>query len=289
MYSPGVSSVPARRLPHIAAPAPRHNALTMCPGLEMPPSASTGTPRERAYFATWYTAEACARPQAQTSCVVQMEPMPMPTLRASAPQSSRFCAWRKVTTFPATTCNSGNSCFIQRTMSCWKMLSPCELSTTTASTPAATSARTRSLSAGLVPTAAATRKCLSTSVVALGKSAVFCRSDLETRASKRPLLDITGNLPFLDSLKSLLANCKSTPSPAVTRCSALVMIVLTGACRSLTKSVSRLVTSPSNREPMCPSSVTGYPEKPRCARNLSTSDIFIVGVMHTGSVMKPHS
>mmetsp|Transcript_90144 Transcript_90144/g.250841 ORF Transcript_90144/g.250841 Transcript_90144/m.250841 type:complete len:258 (-) Transcript_90144:503-1276(-) len=257
MYSPGVSSVPARRLPHIAAPAPRHNALTMCPGLEMPPSASTGTPRERAYFATWYTAEACARPQAQTSCVVQMDPMPMPTRKPSTPQSMRFFACDFVTTLPPTTCNSGNSCFIHFTISCWKTLSPWLLSMIMASTSAATSARTRSLSDGRVPTAAATIRRFRESFVASGYSAFFCRSALDISATRRFCSETTGSLPFFESFKTWFAARRPTPSFTVTILSAFVMMVLTGALRSVAKSVSRFVTSPSSRDPMRPSSVTG--------------------------------
>merc|ERR1719311_492241 len=54
MYSPGVSLVPAKRLPHITVEAPMHRALTMCPGLEIPPSAMIGIPCCFAIRATWY-------------------------------------------------------------------------------------------------------------------------------------------------------------------------------------------------------------------------------------------
>mmetsp|Transcript_4663 Transcript_4663/g.13018 ORF Transcript_4663/g.13018 Transcript_4663/m.13018 type:complete len:258 (+) Transcript_4663:621-1394(+) len=257
MYSPGVSSVPARRLPHIAAPAPRHKAFTMWPGLEMPPSAITGIPRARAYFATLYTAEACARPQAQTSCVVQIDPMPMPTRSASTPQSIKCAACRRVTTLPPMTSRSGYCDLIQRTISCWKTLSPWLLSTTMAFTPAATKARTRSRSAGRVPIAAATISCLRSSFVAFGKSAFFCKSARDIRATRRICWDTTGNLPFFDSFKILFADSRSMSSCAVTKCSALVMIELTEAERSVAKSVSRFVTMPRSLEPMRPSSVTG--------------------------------
>jgi hypothetical protein len=71
-----------------------------------------GTPCSAATFATWYTAEAWPRPQAQTSCVVQIDPMPIPTRRPSAPASMRCNAWRRVTTLPHTTSRSGYVAFI---------------------------------------------------------------------------------------------------------------------------------------------------------------------------------
>ena len=42
-----------------------------------------------------------------TSCVVQMDPEPMPTLRASAPACMSRCAWAPVTTLPQMTWRSG--------------------------------------------------------------------------------------------------------------------------------------------------------------------------------------
>lgn len=48
---------------------------------------------------------------AHTSCVVQMDPEPMPTLRASAPPSMRLLACRPVTTLPQMTCSSGCALF----------------------------------------------------------------------------------------------------------------------------------------------------------------------------------
>lgn len=71
----------------MAVEAPRARALTMCPTFLIPPSAITGTPLVLAYWATEYTAEAWALPQAVTSWVVQIEPIPIPTLSPSAPAS----------------------------------------------------------------------------------------------------------------------------------------------------------------------------------------------------------
>mmetsp|Transcript_108579 Transcript_108579/g.350510 ORF Transcript_108579/g.350510 Transcript_108579/m.350510 type:complete len:298 (+) Transcript_108579:109-1002(+) len=217
-----------------------------------------------------------------------MEPMPMPTRSASTPQSMRCFAWRFVTTLPPMTWRSGNSSFIHRMMPCWKVLSPWLLSTTTASTPATTRARTRSLSLGLVPTAAATTRLPLASFVARGKSACFRRSVRATRAVRRPSLVTMGSLPFFVSWMTWLARVRSTPSSAVTRLPMGVMTLLTCTwLRSWTKSVSRFVTRPRSREPIFPFSVTGKPVKPHCLRSSSRSTSFMVGAMQTGSMMKP--
>lgn len=109
--------------------APRARAFTTCPTVWIPPSAITGTPNRRAYSATLYTDVPWGRPHAITahsfwsatnygsylilsdtnepvislpftvpSWVMQMEPQPIPTLRASTPASMRFFAWAAVTT-----------------------------------------------------------------------------------------------------------------------------------------------------------------------------------------------
>mmetsp|Transcript_108577 Transcript_108577/g.350501 ORF Transcript_108577/g.350501 Transcript_108577/m.350501 type:complete len:298 (+) Transcript_108577:109-1002(+) len=217
-----------------------------------------------------------------------MEPMPMPTRSASTPQSRRCFAWRCVTTFPPMTWRSGNSFFIHRMMSCWKVLSPWLLSTTIASTPATTSALTRSLSVCLVPTAAATIKQPFASLVASGKSACFRRSVRATRATRRPAFVTMGSLPFFESWMSWLACAKSTPSSAVTRSVMFVMTEPTRTeLRSCTKSVSRFVTRPRSREPILPFWVTGKPVKPHCLRSSSSSESSMVGGMQIGSMMKP--
>lgn len=104
--------------------APKARAFTTCPTVWMPPSAITGTPKRRAYSATLYTEVPWGLPHAITadktqlkqsiiriytlrqvfftshtpSCVMQMDPHPMPTLRASTPASIRFFACAAVTT-----------------------------------------------------------------------------------------------------------------------------------------------------------------------------------------------
>ncbi|KAG9135493.1 hypothetical protein Leryth_007242 [Lithospermum erythrorhizon] len=59
------SLLPARKLPIITVEAPRTRALTMWPEFDIPPT--------------------CPRPTAQTSCVVQIDPDPIPTLKPSTP------------------------------------------------------------------------------------------------------------------------------------------------------------------------------------------------------------
>ena len=62
-----------------------------------------GTPSAFATRDTCQTAEAWPRPTAQTSCVVQIEPEPMPTRSASAPASQSVRACLPVTTLPQMT------------------------------------------------------------------------------------------------------------------------------------------------------------------------------------------
>eukprot|EP00962_Isochrysis_galbana_P025728 scaffold7960_cov129-Isochrysis_galbana.AAC.4 len=84
----------------------------------MPPSAQHGTPCLRAYLHTWYTAVACGRPTAITSCVVQIEPEPMPMRSASTPHLMRLRACETHTTLPPTTCTSKLD-LMYLTMSSW--------------------------------------------------------------------------------------------------------------------------------------------------------------------------
>lgn len=67
--------------------APKAKALTICPTFLIPPSAIIGILNYLAYQATLQTALAQALPQAVTSYVVQIEPIPIPTLKPSAPAS----------------------------------------------------------------------------------------------------------------------------------------------------------------------------------------------------------
>mmetsp|Transcript_67971 Transcript_67971/g.153746 ORF Transcript_67971/g.153746 Transcript_67971/m.153746 type:complete len:230 (+) Transcript_67971:179-868(+) len=217
-----------------------------------------------------------------------MEPIPMPTRRASTPQSMRCLACSLVTTLPPMTCKSGCCSFIHLMIPCWKVLSPWLLSTTTASTPAATSMLMRSRSDCRVPTAAATMSRPWASFVASGKSACFFRSVRATSATRLPDFVMMGNLPLLELRMISLASASSTPSSAVTRSCRFVMTNATRVLHmSSTKSVSRFVTRPRSLEPMLPSSVTGKPMWPDFWRSFSSSERSIVGLTQTGSMMKP--
>mmetsp|Transcript_112198 Transcript_112198/g.356543 ORF Transcript_112198/g.356543 Transcript_112198/m.356543 type:complete len:289 (-) Transcript_112198:331-1197(-) len=217
-----------------------------------------------------------------------MEPMPIPTRRASTPQSIRCFACLIVTTFPPMTCKSGNSAFIQRTMSCWKVLSPWLLSTMMASTPAATRALTRSRSSRRVPMAAATMRLPFLSFVAKGNSACLLMSVRATRAIRRPPLVTTGNLPSFFSRMIMFAAANSMHSSATVKSPNFFMIDPTDVEDLLSrKSVSRFVTRPKSLEPMLPSSVTGKPVKPHLRRKSSNSAKVVVGMMQIGSKMKP--
>mmetsp|Transcript_50506 Transcript_50506/g.109910 ORF Transcript_50506/g.109910 Transcript_50506/m.109910 type:complete len:216 (+) Transcript_50506:772-1419(+) len=213
--------------------------------------------------------------------------MPMPTRSPSTPLSIRCFACLFVTTLPPTTWISGSSCLIQRTISCWKTLSPWLLSMMTASTPAAASLRTRSLSAGRVPTAAATLSLFCESLVASGKSVCFCRSFRATRATRQPSEVTIGSLAFFESIRVWFAAFRSTPSSAVTSFSIGVMMEPTCTARSFRKSVSRFVTRPSSFEPTFPSCVTGKPVKPQASASSSSARSVVVEGMHLGSEMKP--
>ena len=70
----------------------------------MPPSAITGVLDAFAASTQSMIAVSCGTPTPATIRVVQIEPGPMPTLMASAPQSISALAPSLVATFPATTC-----------------------------------------------------------------------------------------------------------------------------------------------------------------------------------------
>lgn len=61
-----------------------------------------------------------------TSCVVQMEPEPMPTRRPSAPAAIRFRACRDVTTLPQMTSSPSQLALTHRSISTWYVESPAE-------------------------------------------------------------------------------------------------------------------------------------------------------------------
>ncbi len=120
----------------------------------MPPSAITGMPARAAPSSAYWIAETCGTPTPATMRVVQIEPGPTPTLTASAPWSARAFAPSPVATLPPITCTCGKFLLIQRTRSSTPCEWPCEVSTTSTSTPPPTSASTRSSVSPPVPTAA---------------------------------------------------------------------------------------------------------------------------------------
>src|ERR1017187_6004319 len=85
MVSPGLSSVPASRLPILPQPAPAAIALVISPEYLIPPSAIRGTPPSRVARAHSLMARICGTPAPDTTRVVQMDPGPMPTLTPSTP------------------------------------------------------------------------------------------------------------------------------------------------------------------------------------------------------------
>lgn len=60
----------------------------------------------------------------RASWVVQIDPEPMPTRRASAPASMRLRACRPVTMLPQMMSSPGQRCLIHFTMATWYPLSP---------------------------------------------------------------------------------------------------------------------------------------------------------------------
>ena len=113
-----------RKKTHVIQPveAPKLRAFEICPTSRIPPSAITGTPNRRAYSATLNTAVPCGLPTAMTSCVIQIEPLPIPTLSPSTPASIRFFAWAAVTTLPPTTWRSAYFSFMYLIKEKWNML-----------------------------------------------------------------------------------------------------------------------------------------------------------------------
>ena len=103
--SPGLSLVPAKRLPIITVSAPAAKALAMSPAVRTPPSAMIGTPTSASTTST--TAVSCGTPTPATKRVVQTPPGPTPTLMASAPASTRSMAPWAVATLPAMISTSG--------------------------------------------------------------------------------------------------------------------------------------------------------------------------------------
>src|SRR5436305_1495825 len=86
---PGVSRVPASRLPTITVSAPAAIAFATSAGRRTPPSAISGTPVSAAAAPQSSTQVSCGTPAPATSLVVHTKPGPIPALTASAPASTK--------------------------------------------------------------------------------------------------------------------------------------------------------------------------------------------------------
>mmetsp|Transcript_11045 Transcript_11045/g.30897 ORF Transcript_11045/g.30897 Transcript_11045/m.30897 type:complete len:322 (-) Transcript_11045:336-1301(-) len=283
MYLPGASAVPANMDPHITVLAPRAKALVMCPLFWIPPSAMTGTPCSAASLLVWYTAVAWPLPTAQTSWVVQMDPLPIPTRRPSAPTPMSLSACLEVTTLPAMTCKSGKLFLMYFIISIWYTESPWLESRITASTPSFTRASSLTLSFSLVPTAQPMQSLPSLFTVAVPMGVGYLKSwsfssPRSTTPTRAPSSPTTGRRPFL--LDASLALTASSPSVAetVTRSPAFVMTSPSFTSAVLfpaSMSTSLVVTRPRSFPPSSPVSVTstvGYfpAERPRPSHSSST-------------------
>src|SRR5580698_7350310 len=171
--SPGDSSVPANMPPIITQCAPAASALAMSPEYRIPPSPITGTPVPSNALATRAIALICGTPTPAMTRVVQIDPGPMPTFTASAPCLTRSKAASAVTMLPPITWMSEYFALILETISSTPREWPCEVSTTTTSTPASRNAATLSKVSGEVPTAAPTRSLPTLSLQAFGNSVAF--------------------------------------------------------------------------------------------------------------------
>mmetsp|Transcript_11303 Transcript_11303/g.48238 ORF Transcript_11303/g.48238 Transcript_11303/m.48238 type:complete len:397 (-) Transcript_11303:359-1549(-) len=289
-YSPGASVVPANIEPHIAALAPSASAFTTCPEFWIPPSAKIGTPNCAARRAHLYTAVACPRPTAHTSCVVQMEPLPMPTRRPSAPASSRRLACACVTTLPAMTSTPGTSSFRKRTMAIWYVLSPCDESRMMASRPSAASALARALSPSRVPTAAPQNKrpCLSTvGAPGGGRSFLSFTDERVMRPTSSPAAFTTQSFPRLEATSAFSKSSIASVALPTSRSFTGVMTDATVAARLDTSSWSRLVHRPSRAPPIKPVSVTTTLVNPRLVLSWSRKDSGVFGVTTSGRTTYP--
>lgn len=173
--------------------APAASALARSPEKRIPPSAITGIPRCLTAAAASETAVICGTPTPVTIRVVQMEPGPIPTLTAFTPASTSARAPSAVATLPPTICRSGYLARVSRIRCSTPSEWPWEESIKSTSTPAFTSASTRSSLPGPAPTAAPTRRRPSSSLQALGLRSAFSKSltvirPLSWNSSSQPAL-----------------------------------------------------------------------------------------------------
>ena len=176
MVSPGLSSVPASRLPIITVSAPAAIALVTSPEYLTPPSATSGTPVPRTARAHSRIAVICGTPAPETTRVVQMEPGPIPTLMPSTPSDTSSFAPSKVATLPQSSCTPGCLLLMALTAAITRVVWPCAVSMASTSTLRATSSSARSMKSPVAPIAAPTRSRPWLSLAAFGYFSFFWMS-----------------------------------------------------------------------------------------------------------------
>src|ERR1035438_2341657 len=139
MVSPGLSSVPANRLPIMTASAPAAMALVMSPENLMPPSAINGTPAGPVAREHSAIAVSCGTPAPETTRVVQIDPGPIPTLMPSTPSEINSQAPSYVATFPVMSCTCGSARLSAFTAAMTRSVCPWAVSMASTSTLRATS------------------------------------------------------------------------------------------------------------------------------------------------------
>ena len=171
----------------------------------------------------------CGTPTPATTRVVQIDPGPIPTFTASHPACTSACAPSAVATLPPMTCMSGQRCLMERTRLTTPWEWPCAVSTTITSTPAPTSASTRSSVPCPVLTAAPTRSCACASLHASGYACAFWMSFTVTspRSSKPPFT--TSTFSIRCACRSRRISSRGAPSRTVTSFSFGVITLATGA------------------------------------------------------------
>ncbi len=237
--------MPASRLPIITVAAPAASDLAMSPELRMPPSAITGMSASRAICAHSITADNCGTPAPATTRVMHTAPGPTPTLTASAPASINRLVPSAVATFPPIICASGKWLRIFLTISISCKESPCAMSTTMQSAPAASTLSTRFNSFSFTPTAAPTASRPRASFVAFGNCSLFVKSFCVIKPTTRPSPFTSGNFSMRRACRIAIACCDVVPGGAVTTSRRITCV--TGLASSFSKSRSRVVTMPTRR------------------------------------------
>ena len=191
--------------------------------------------------------------------VVQIEPAPMPTLTASTPSPMSASVPSAVATLPATRSTCGKRRRSVRTMSRTFCEWPGPVSTTSASTLAATSASARSTVSRAMPTAAPQRSRPSESLDAFGYLTAFWMSLTVISPFSRKSRSTTSSFSTLWWCRISRAASSVVPTGTVNSGSR----VMTSEMARLTfvsKRRSRFVRMPTSRPSLLPSSVIGTPE-----------------------------